>query len=54
MLVPTMNILKDVINNQGITPDNLGQLFGGLTLAAGSYGLKSIITKIMNKLNKKG
>ncbi len=54
MLVPTMNILKDVINSQGITPDNLGQLFGGLTLAAGSYGLKSIITKIMNKLNKKG
>mgnify|MGYP000259421391 CR=1 FL=1 len=49
MLVPTMNILKDVINNQGVTPDNLGQLFGGLTLAAGSYGLKSIITKIMNK-----
>tara|TARA_Y100000389_G_scaffold204856_1_gene260211 strand:- start:3045 stop:3677 length:633 start_codon:yes stop_codon:yes gene_type:complete len=54
MLVPTMNILKDVINNQGITPDSLGQLFGGLTLAVGSYGLKSIITKIMNKLNKKG
>jgi hypothetical protein len=51
MLVPSMNIIKDVINSNGITPDSLGQLFGGLTLAAGSYGIKTVINKIMKRMN---
>ncbi len=49
MLVPAMNVLKDLINNYGVSMDNLGQLFGGLTMAAGSYGVKAIIDKILNK-----
>jgi hypothetical protein len=44
-----MNILKDLINTYGTSMDNVGQLLGGLTLAIGSYGLKIVIDKIMNK-----
>lgn len=49
ILVPAMNVLKELINNYGIGMDDIGQLFGGLTMAAGSYGIKAIIDKILNK-----
>lgn len=49
MLVPAMNVLKDLINSYGISMDNMGQLFGGLVMAAGSYGIKAIIDKILKK-----
>jgi hypothetical protein len=54
MLAPTMNILKDIINMNGITADSMGQLLGGLTLAASGYGVKTIVDKITNKITKKG
>jgi len=49
MLVPSMEVIKDMINLNGFTPDSIGRLFGGLTLAAGSYGIKTIIDRIMKK-----
>jgi hypothetical protein len=53
MLVPTMNVLKEIINDYGVSMDNLGQLFGGLVMAAGSYGIKGIIDKILNRKQPK-
>jgi len=49
MLVPAMNVLKELINNYGVGMDDIGQLFGGLVMAAGSYGIKAIIDKILKK-----
>lgn len=49
ILVPAMNVLKELINNYGIGMDDIGQLFGGITMAAGTYSIKSIIDKILNK-----
>ena len=49
MLVPTMNILSTLINQYNVTSDNIGELIGGLVLAGGSYGVKSIVDKIMKK-----
>jgi hypothetical protein len=49
MLVPTMNILSDMINNYGTTSDSIGQLMAGIMLAAGGYGLKTFIGKLLNK-----
>lgn len=47
ILVPFMNILKELINNYGIGMDDIGQLFGGVTMAAGSYTIKTIVDKIL-------
>ena len=47
ILVPAMNVLKELINNYGVGMDDMGQLFGGLVLATGSYGIKAIIDKIL-------
>jgi hypothetical protein len=49
MLVPAMNVLKELINTYGVGMDGIGQLFGGLTMAAGSYGIKAILDKILKK-----
>jgi hypothetical protein len=51
ILVPAMNVIKELINNYGIGMDEIGQLFGGLTLAAGSYSIKAIIDKILKGKN---
>jgi len=49
MLVPTMNILKDIINDYGVSMENFKQLLTGLIMAGGSYSLKVIIDKIKKK-----
>lgn len=50
LLVPTMNVIKDIINMNGLTSDNIGQFFGGLTLAAGGYAIKTIVDRITKKI----
>jgi hypothetical protein len=49
MLVPTMNVLRELINTYHVDMGSFGQLLGGLTAAAGSYGIKTIVDKIMKK-----
>lgn len=53
LLVPTMSVLSDIISNYGVTADSLGRLMGGILLAAGGYGVKTIISKILNKKTDK-
>jgi hypothetical protein len=53
MLVPTMEILSDVILNYGTTSDNIGQLMAGLLLAASSYGVKNVVGKLIDKFTRK-
>jgi hypothetical protein len=49
MLVPTMNVLRELINTYHVDMGSFSQLLGGLTAAAGSYGIKTIVDKIMKK-----
>ncbi len=49
MLVPSMNILSELINTYGVTADSVGQLMSGLLLAAGGYGIKTIVGKLLDK-----
>ena len=49
MLVPTMNVLRELINTYHVDMGSFSQLLGGLTVAAGSYGIKTIVDKIMKK-----
>jgi hypothetical protein len=49
MLVPAMNVLKELINDYGVSMENFGQLLGGLVMAGGAYGIKAIVDKIMKR-----
>jgi hypothetical protein len=50
LLVPAMNIISELINDYGITLNSVGQLFVGLGAASLTYGVKSVIDKIRNRL----
>jgi hypothetical protein len=51
LLVPTMNLMSDIINDYGVTSNTLGVMLKGIILATSVYGIKSIIKKIKNKIN---
>lgn len=51
LLVPTMNLLTNIINDYGLTSNNLGDMLKGLVLSASVYGIKSVIKRIKNKIN---
>ena len=51
LLVPTMNLLSDIIEQYGLTSKNLGVMLKGIVLSASVYGIKSVVKKIKNKLN---
>ena len=51
LLVPTMNLLSDIIDQYGLTSKNLGVMLKGIVLSASVYGIKSVVKKIKNKLN---
>lgn len=51
LLVPTMNILNDTINNYGINKSSLTGLFKGIILATITYSVKSVINRIKKKLD---
>ena len=50
LLVPTMNILNNIINDYGLTSNNLGDMLKGIILSASVYGIKSVIKRIKNKI----
>jgi hypothetical protein len=50
LLVPTMNLLSDIIEEYGLTSKNLGVMLKGIVLSASVYGIKSVVKKIKNKL----
>jgi len=51
LLVPSMTIISNVILDYGVTMSSMTSLFNGLILATISYGVKSVIKKIKNKLS---
>jgi hypothetical protein len=44
-----MNVIRELINTYHVDANSMGQLFGGLALAGGSYGVKAVVDKIINK-----
>lgn len=51
LLVPTMNLMSDIINDYGVTSNTLGTMLKGVILATSVYGIKSIVKRIKNKIN---
>ena len=51
LLVPTMNLMSDIINDYGVTSNTLGAMLKGIILATSVYGIKSIVKRIKNKIN---
>ncbi len=51
LLVPTMNLLSDIINDYGITSKTLAAMLKGVVLSSSIYGVKSIVKRIKNKIN---
>lgn len=50
LLVPVMNVIGELINQYGVNIGSVGQLFTGLAAGAATYGVKSIIKRLRNKL----
>jgi hypothetical protein len=50
LLIPAMKIITGLIEDYGISSESLGQLFTGLSAASLTYGVKSVINKIRNRL----
>lgn len=53
LLNPTMKVLYDIIQENGINLDNVDSLLKGTALATMVYSLKTIFGKLKNKFNKK-
>ena len=51
LLVPTMNLMSDIINDYGVTSNTLGIMLKGVILSVSVYGVKSIVKRIKNKIN---
>jgi len=51
LLVPTMNLMSNIINDYGVTSNTLGTMLKGIILSTSVYGIKSIIKRIKNKIN---
>ena len=52
LLNPTMNIVNDIISDENITSSDTNRLLSGAAFAAVVYGLKSVMSKIKNKINE--
>ena len=49
LLVPTVNIITQLIDKQHISINNMEDLFKGLTASASAYGIKTLIDKSKDK-----
>jgi hypothetical protein len=49
LLVPTSQVISDLINEYGLNINNLKNLLSGIVLASATYGVKSVLKKIKNK-----
>ena len=45
-----MNIVNDIISDENITSSDTNRLLSGASFAAVVYGLKSVMSKIKNKI----
>ena len=52
LLNPVMNIINNLISDESITSSDTNRLLSGASLAAVAYGLKSVMSKIKNRLNE--
>ena len=50
LLNPTMNIVNDIISDENITSSDTNRLLSGAAFATAVYGLKSVMSKIKNKI----
>ena len=50
LLTPTMKIIDEVIKNNGIGLENTERLLSGAALSATVYSLKSVFSKLKNKI----
>jgi hypothetical protein len=53
LLVPTMDVVREVINTSHVTPENIGSVVAGLAGAISIYGIKGGIQRWLNKKNDK-
>lgn len=51
LLVPTMNLLSQVINDYGLNIKTVGTMTKGIILSSAVYGIKSIVKRIKDKLS---
>jgi len=51
LLKPVMDIIGNIINDRGITTDNVSMLLKGVVLAGIVFSLRNIVNKIKNKLS---
>jgi len=52
LLNPVMNIVNELISDESITSSDTNRLLSGASFAAVVYGLKSVMSKIKNRLNE--
>lgn len=53
LLVPTMKMVGEVINDNHVTSGSLSDFITGLSIAVGVYGFKSVLGKVLNKKDDK-
>jgi hypothetical protein len=53
LLVPTMKMVGEVINDNHITSGSLSDFITGLSIAVGVYGFKSVLGKVLSKKDDK-
>jgi hypothetical protein len=51
LLVPTTKILTKIINEYGLTVNNVKEMLLGITLASATFGVKSVLNKVRDKLS---
>jgi len=50
LLVPTTKILTKIINEYGLSVNNVKEMLLGITLASATFGVKSVLNRVKNKL----
>lgn len=50
LLVPTTDILTKIINEYGLSVNNVKEMLLGITLASATFGVKSVLNRVKNKL----
>lgn len=53
LLVPTMKMVGEVINDNHVTSASFGEFITGLSIAVGVYGFKSVLGKVLSKKGDK-
>ncbi len=51
LLVPTTKILTKIINEYGLSVNNVKEMLLGITLASATFGVKSVLNKVRDKLS---